>query len=61
MHCFLTTSLSTTLHSLRKSTGTVNLYASVLYTSAFKLAKSGFVARLDVSTAVAPFKPAFVA
>ena len=50
------TSLSTTLLRLNKSKGTVfNLSISILSTSAFKLAKSDFAAKLDVSTPVAFF------
>ena len=50
---FLTTSLFTTLFSLLKSTATVfNLCTSILSTLAFKLAKSNFAARLDVSSPV---------
>ena len=62
---FLTISLSTTLLcllSLLTSAGAVfALPSSILYTSAFKLAKFYFDAKLDVSTSVAPFKSAFVA
>ena len=50
------TSLSTTLLRLNKSKGTVfNLSISILSTSAFKLAKSDFAVKLDVSTPVAFF------
>ena len=53
---FLTTLLSTTLLSLNKSKGTVfNLSISILSTIDFKLAKSHFAAKLDVSTPVAFF------
>ena len=51
---FLTNSLFTTLLSLLKSTGTVfNLSTSILSISAFRLAKSDFDAKLDLSTPVA--------
>ena len=51
---FLTSSLFTTFLSLLKSAGRVfNLSMSILSTSAFKLAKWDFAARLDVSTPVA--------
>ena len=53
---FLTTSLFTTLLSLLKSTETVFIFpTSILSTSAFYLAKSGFNARSDVSIPVAHF------
>ena len=59
---FLTTSLFTTLLSLLKSTGTAfNLSTSILSTSAFKLAQSGFTSNLDGSAPVAFLKSAFVA
>ena len=49
--------MSTSLLRLIKSAGTVfSLFASILCTSAFKLAKSDFNAKLDVSTPVAPIK-----
>ena len=58
---FLTTSLCTTLLNLIKSTGTLlNLSISILSTSVFNLARLDFIARLEVSTPVAPFKSAFV-
>ena len=47
--------------NLIKSTETVlNLSISILSTSVFNLAKLDFIARLEVSTPVAPFKSAFV-
>ena len=59
---FLTTSLSTTLLRLIEPAGTVfNLSISILSTSAFKLAKSDFAAKLDVPNSVIPFKSDFVA
>ena len=59
---FLTTSLSTTLLRSIEPAGTVfNLSISILSTSAFKLAKSDFAAKLDVSNSVTPFKSDFVA
>ena len=51
---FLTTSLFTTVFSQLKSTETVlNLSTSTLSILAFRLAKSDFVANLDVSSPVA--------
>ena len=59
---FLTTSLFTSLLSLLKSTRTVfNLSMSILSVSAFKLAKSDFDAKLDVSTTAVLLKSVFVA
>ena len=56
----MTTSLFTKLLSLLKSTGTVyNFSTSLLYNSAFKLGKSDFTARLDVSIPTAFFKSFF--
>ena len=58
---FLTASLFTTLLSLLTSAGTINLSMPILSTSAFKLVKSDFAARLDISTHAAFFKSVFVA
>ena len=59
---FLATSLSTILFTLLKSVGAIfSSSISTSSTSSFKLAKSDFVAKLDESTPVAPFKYAFVA
>ena len=53
---FSKTSLSITLLSFLKSVGTVlSLSISVSYTSAFKLPKSDFAAKLDVSAPVVFF------
>ena len=57
---FLTTSFFSISVSLLKSTGTgINLSIYNLSTSAFKLAKSGFAANLDVSIRGVFFKSAF--
>ena len=59
---FLTTSFSTTLLSLARSTETVfNLSASFVPTSVFKLAKFDFSAKLLTSTCDTFFKSVFVA
>ena len=59
MQSFLTTSLFTILLNLLKSTGVVfNFSVSILSTSAFKFAKFGFSANLEVSIPVAFFKSA---
>ena len=56
---FLTTSLST---SLLESAGTVfSLSISILSASVFKLAKSDFATKLDVSLPTVRFKSTFVA
>ena len=58
----LTTSFLTTLLSLARSTGTVfNWSASILSTSAFKLAKFGFSAKLLTSTCDTFFRSVFAA
>ena len=58
---FLTTLLSTALLSCLKSAGTVvSLSISILSTSAFKLTKSDFAAKLDASTSAVPFKSPFL-
>ena len=60
MHSALTTSLFTTSLSLLKSTGIAfSLIISILSTSAFKLAKSDFAAKLDVLRFIAFLKPIF--
>ena len=62
MHIFLTTLFLQHHLVYSKSTGTVsNFSISNLSISAFKLAKSGFAASLDVSIPVAFFQSAFVA
>ena len=59
---FLTTSFFTTSLSLLKSTGTgANLSMSNLSTSVFRLAKSVFSAKFEVSTCVTCFRSVFVA
>ena len=59
---FSTTSLSTALLNLLKSVGIVfSLFISILFTLAFKIAKSKFSAKLHVSTLAALFKSAFSA
>ena len=51
----------TALLSLLKSAETVfSLFISILFTSAFKLAKSDFAAKLDLSALIATFKYGFV-
>ena len=62
IHSFVTTSLSTALLGLFKSAGTVfSLCICALFTSALKLAKPNFAAKLDVSTPFAFFKSSFAA
>ena len=57
---FLIKPLPTKTTDLLKSVGTVfGLPTSILSTSTFKLAKSNFAAKLDVSTPVALFKSTF--
>ena len=58
---FLILSLSATLLSLLKPVGTVScLSISVLSTLAFRLVKSYFASKLDVSAPVATFRSVFV-
>ena len=60
MHSFFNNYYITALLSLLKSAGTVfSLFISTLFTSAFKLAKSDFAAKLDLSTTIATFKYGF--
>ena len=56
---FLAMSIFTILLNLLKSAGTVfSLFISILFTSAFKLAKSNFAAKSYVLRLVGPFKTA---
>ena len=57
----LSTTLLRVLSLLTSAWAVFALSLSILSTSAFKLAKFYFAAKLDVSTSVAPLKSAFVA
>ena len=58
-HSFFNNITSITLHYINKSAETV-FEISISSTSVFKLAKSYFTAKLDVSTPDASFKSSFV-